>query len=198
MTRAFDKEKSESPTGIEPMTSRKPVGRSIHWAKRTHGEQGHFLSSHVTGVLHTARISTAEFIMSSDKWMKMVNFELGNFELVSRTLQPGLSVVLENLTTLHRSWKNFTGYLLKLSYTSVTPCSLLNVWLAICGRTTISSQLLHIPLYKSKSGQRAFFYRVVSLWNSLDNSLKLCPPSRNFRHKLRAKLFAAQFLSSWY
>ena len=149
----------------------------------------------MTGVLHTARISTAEFIMSSDKWMKMVNFELGNFELVSRTLQPGLSVVLENLTTLHCSWKNFTGYLLKLSYTSVTPCSLLNVWLAICGRTTISSQLLHIPLYKSKSGQRAFFYRVVSLWNSLDNSLKLCPPSRNFRHKLRAKLFVAQFLS---
>ena len=35
-------------------------------------------SSYVTGTLHTAKISTAEFIMSSDKWMKMVNFELGN------------------------------------------------------------------------------------------------------------------------
>ena len=65
----------------------------------------------------------------------------------------------------------------------------------VSGRTTRSSQLLHIPLYKSKSGQRTFFYRAVSLWNSLDNSLKLCNSSRNFKHKLRAKLFAAQFLS---
>ena len=49
-------------------------------------------------------------------------------------------------------------------------------------------------LYKSKSGQRTFFYRTVSLWNSLDNSLKLCDSSRNFKRKLRAKLFAAFLL----
>ena len=30
MTRAWNKEKSESPTGIEPMTSRTPGRRSIH------------------------------------------------------------------------------------------------------------------------------------------------------------------------
>ena len=30
MTRAWDREKPESPTGIEPMTSRTPGGRSIH------------------------------------------------------------------------------------------------------------------------------------------------------------------------
>ena len=41
----------------------------------------------------------------------------------------------------------------------------------VSGRATRNSQLLHIPLYKSKSGQRTFFYRTVSLWNSLDNSL---------------------------
>ena len=35
------KENSESPTGIKPMTLQKPCGRSIHWAMRTHGEQGH-------------------------------------------------------------------------------------------------------------------------------------------------------------
>ena len=35
MTRAWDKKKrSESPTGMEPMTSRTPGGRSIHWATR--------------------------------------------------------------------------------------------------------------------------------------------------------------------
>ena len=61
-------------------------------------------------------------------------------------------------------------------------------------KTFRSSQLLHIPLYKTKSGQRTFYYRTVSLWNSLDNDLKLCNSSSNFKRKLRAKLFAA-FLS---
>ena len=64
----------------------------------------------------------------------------------------------------------------------------------VSGHTTRSSQLLHIPLYKTKSGQRTFYYRTVSLWNSLDNDLKLCNSSSNFKRKLRAKLFAA-FLS---
>ncbi|CAH3114601.1 unnamed protein product, partial [Pocillopora meandrina] len=64
----------------------------------------------------------------------------------------------------------------------------------VSGCTTRSSQLLHIPLYKTKSGQRTFYYRTVSLWNSLDNDLKLCNSSSNFKRKLRAKLFAA-FLS---
>ena len=36
------KKKSESLTGIEPMTSQTLDGHSIHWAVRTHGEQGHF------------------------------------------------------------------------------------------------------------------------------------------------------------
>ena len=64
----------------------------------------------------------------------------------------------------------------------------------VSGHATRNSQLLHIPLYKSKSGQRTFFYRTVSLRISLDNSLKLCESSRNFKRKLRAKVFAA-FLS---
>ena len=66
----------------------------------------------------------------------------------------------------------------------------------VSARRTRSSQLLHIPLHKTKSGQRTFFYiyRTVSLWNSLDNSLKLCNSSRNFKRKLRVKLFTA-FLS---
>ena len=38
MTWAWDKEKSESQTGIEPLTSQTPGGRSIHSAKRTHEE----------------------------------------------------------------------------------------------------------------------------------------------------------------
>ena len=74
LARAWDHEKSESPSGIESMTSRTPGDRSIHWAERTGGEQGDY----VTGVLHTARISTVEVIMNSDKSIKVVNFELGN------------------------------------------------------------------------------------------------------------------------
>ena len=41
MTRTWDKEKTESPVGIEPVTSRTPGGRSIHRATRTHGEEDH-------------------------------------------------------------------------------------------------------------------------------------------------------------
>jgi len=32
----------------------------------------------MTGVLHTARINAIEVIVSSDKFIKMVNFNLGN------------------------------------------------------------------------------------------------------------------------
>ena len=43
----------------------------------------------------------------------------------------------------------------------------------ISGRATRSSQMLNIPLFKSASGQRTFYYRTVSIWNSMDSSLKL-------------------------
>ena len=44
MTQEWDKEKSESPTGIKPMTSQTPGGCSVYWATGTHGEQGHELA----------------------------------------------------------------------------------------------------------------------------------------------------------
>ena len=43
----------------------------------------------------------------------------------------------------------------------------------VSGRGAGNSQLLNIPLFKSASGLRKFYYRTVSLWNSLDYSLKL-------------------------
>ena len=93
----------------------------------------------------------------------------------SRTLQPGLPVVPQNLTTLLRFWKNYTGYLFNLSFISVTPCLLYSVWLH-CS----APNFCIYPYIKIKSGQRTFFYRTVSLWNSLDNSLKRCNSTRNF------------------
>ena len=55
------KKKSESSTGIEPMTFRTPVGRSNHWATgRLVASIGHITEFMVTRVLHTARISNVE------------------------------------------------------------------------------------------------------------------------------------------
>ena len=42
-TSVGQRKNSESPTGIEHMTSGTPGGRSIHWATRTRGEQGHLI-----------------------------------------------------------------------------------------------------------------------------------------------------------
>ena len=41
VTRAKKISPTESPAGIEPMTSRAPGGRSIHSATRTRGEHSH-------------------------------------------------------------------------------------------------------------------------------------------------------------
>ena len=37
----------------------------------------------------------------------------------------------------------------------------------ISGHTTRSSQMLNIPLFKSASGQKTFYYRIVGIWNSI-------------------------------
>ena len=42
---------------------------------------------------------------------------------------------------------------------------------AVHDRTTRNNKKLHIPLYKTCSGQRTFAYRAVSLWNSSDGGL---------------------------
>ena len=51
VTRA--KKISESPTGIEPMTSRAPGGRSIHSATRTRGEH----AGHLTELMCDRRLA---------------------------------------------------------------------------------------------------------------------------------------------
>ena len=79
MTRAWDKEKSEAPAGIEPMTSRTPGGRSIHWATRTHGGNGHFNWVYIwqaSCILPGLALSKSSWVVI--KWIKIVNFVLGN------------------------------------------------------------------------------------------------------------------------
>ena len=65
----------------------------------------------------------------------------------------------------------------------------------ISGRETRNSQLLNVPLFKTTTGQRTFFYRTVSLWNSLETNLKLSESLDIFKRRLRGKLLR-EFLSS--
>ena len=58
----------------------------------------------------------------------------------------------------------------------------------ISGRATRSSQMLNIPLFKSASGQRTFYYRTVSIWNSMDSSLKTLEKVSAFKFYLKRKL----------
>ena len=62
-------------------------------------------------------------------------------------------------------------------------------------RSTRSSQLLNIPLFKTASGQRSFYYRTVSLWNSLDTSLKLSDCVHIFKKNMKTQLLNQFILS---
>ena len=58
----------------------------------------------------------------------------------------------------------------------------------VSGRATRSSQMLNIPLFKSASGQRTFYYRIVSIWNSMDSHLKTFESVSAFKFNLKRKL----------
>ena len=55
-------------------------------------------------------------------------------------------------------------------------------------RRTRNSQMLNIPLFRTTSGQRSFYYRTVTLWNSLSNDLKLCKSVSHFKRCLKLGL----------
>ena len=55
-------------------------------------------------------------------------------------------------------------------------------------RTTRSSQKLNIPLFRTASGQRTFYYSTVKLWNNLESFLKLSPSVDIFKRSLRSQL----------
>ena len=56
------------------------------------------------------------------------------------------------------------------------------------GRATRSSEMLNIPLFKTVSGQRTFYYRTVGIWNSLDSYLKTLESVSTFKFNLKNKL----------
>ena len=74
-----------------------------------------------------------------------------------------------------------------------TPASLFSKYIQramITRRTTRNSQMLNIPLYKTATGQRTFYFKTVKLWNSLDSTLKLKPTLQDFKHCLKRSLIS--------
>lgn len=64
----------------------------------------------------------------------------------------------------------------------------------ISTRTTRSSQQLNIPLFRTATGQRTFYYRTTTIWNSLDLTLKLSRTISTFKKALKRKLIV-EFLN---
>ena len=68
------------------------------------------------------------------------------------------------------AFKSMTGQVPNyLSSNFISRC----IWnINISGRTTGSSSQLNIPLFKTKSGQRSFYYRIVTMWNAFKPHFK--------------------------
>ena len=103
------KKKFESPTGMGPMTSRRSVWRSNHWATgRLVTSEVIFTEFVVTRVLHTARISNVESTMCDNKERKMGSIPVGDadFFSVPRSWQTEYSIFsfLSELKIYHLSF----------------------------------------------------------------------------------------------
>ena len=81
--------------------------------------------------------------------------------------------------------------------TGLSPNYLSNKFISrgsISGRATRNSQKLNIPLCKSATGQRSFYYRIVSIWNTISPTLKLSQCVSSFKRNLKLDLLK-EFLS---
>ena len=81
--------------------------------------------------------------------------------------------------------------------TGLSPNYLSNKFISrssISGRATRNSQKLNIPLCKSATGQRSFYYRIVSIWNTINPTLKLSQCVSSFKRNLKLDLLK-EFLS---
>ena len=63
----------------------------------------------------------------------------------------------------------------------------------IIGLEIRNLKLLSIPLFKNYIGQRTFYYRTVSLWNSLERNVKLSECMSVLQRRLLGKLFREFF-----
>lgn len=63
---------------------------------------------------------------------------------------------------------------------------------------TRNSQMLNIPLFRTATGQKTFYYRTVNIWNNLNNDIRLCIDVDSFRSKLRGVLLDKFKREEWY
>ena len=61
---------------------------------------------------------------------------------------------------------------------------------SVSRRLTRNFQQLNIPLFKTTTGQRTFYYRSVSIWNKLDSRLKQCEKPASFKRALNKQLLS--------
>ena len=61
-------------------------------------------------------------------------------------------------------------------------------------RQTRNNNQLDIPLFRTASGQRTFYYRAVKIWNSLENELREIQSIRLFKRKLKTYLLDSLLL----
>ena len=59
---------------------------------------------------------------------------------------------------------------------------------SISGRGTRNLQKLNIPLCKSATGLRSFYYHIVSIWNAISPTLKLSECVSSFKRNLKLDL----------
>ena len=48
-------------------------------------------------------------------------------------------------------------------------------------RVTRNFQQLNIPLFKTATGQKTFYYSGVSIWKNMNSRLKLCKTTHHFQ-----------------
>ena len=58
---------------------------------------------------------------------------------------------------------------------------------------TRKRDLLHIPLYRTASGQHTFAYRGTCIWNNLDNDVKQCVSLQSFKQAIKRQLLEQVF-----
>ena len=112
--------------------------------------------------------------------------------IVSNSRKYDISPILKDLKRLPRRQLHYRHAIMAFQCTTgCAPNSLFSKYIqraTITKRTTRNSHVLNIPLYKTATRQRTFYYRTVKLGNSLDSNLKLNPTLKDFKRGSKRSL----------
>ena len=85
------------------------------------------------------------------------------------------------------TYKCFKGLAPKYLVDKLAKCS------SIHAHHTRKRDLLHIPLYRTASGQSTFTYRGTSVWKNVDNDIKQCVSLQSFKQAIKGQLLEQVF-----